>query len=73
MARTPEQIKQALRQNGVTYKQWAEERGFYAEERGFYVGTVKKVIYGDLQGLRGVSHEIAVKLGLKEEPKEELG
>lgn len=38
----------------------------WAKRNGFKVSAVRNVIYGKSKGLWGVSHHIAVKLGLKE-------
>lgn len=49
---------QGLRSEGKAVAQWARERGFSRE-------IVAQVIAGQLKGLRGESHQVAVALGLK--------
>ncbi len=60
MALTPKQVKDRLERQGKTQKQWAEENGFDAT-------VVNRVLNGSWKGRRGKGHEIAVKLGLKDE------
>lgn len=62
MARTAEQAKQALRRDGVTIKAWAKQRCFP-------VTCVRAVLTGHNKGHYGQAHEIAVALGIKEQPK----
>ena len=57
---TAEQIKHKFRQNGVTFSQWARERGYKPNK-------VIRVINGFDKGNYGKAHEIAVQLGLKTE------
>jgi gp16 family phage-associated protein len=45
-----------------------ESTAAWARERGYNVGTVNAVIDGRLKATRGVSHRIAVDLGLKPDP-----
>lgn len=56
---TPEQVKQRFQQRGKTIKSWAIENGYHPV-----------VVYNVLNGLsrahRGKTHDIAVKLGLKQ-------
>lgn len=49
---------QGLRSQGKPLAQWAKERGFSRE-------IVSQVIAGQLKGVRGESHQVAVALGLK--------
>ncbi|MCZ4065627.1 DNA-binding protein [Oxalobacter aliiformigenes] len=58
MALTHQQIKQKLRNEGKTLKQ-------FAIERGFPVMQVYRVMNGTIKGTYGRGHEIAVALGLK--------
>ena len=55
---TPEQIKNRIRQRGITFTQWAEENGYSRNE-------VYRVLNGQTKARYGKAHEIAVKLGLK--------
>lgn len=59
MAATAEQVKKRLVQKGMTQKDWAEKHGFRLE-------TVNRVLNGTNKGRRGVGHQIAVALGLKD-------
>ncbi|OCG02934.1 hypothetical protein [Gilliamella sp. wkB112] len=56
---TPQQVKQQFQQKGKTIKSWAIENGYHPV-----------VVYNVLNGLsrahRGKTHDIAVKLGLKQ-------
>jgi gp16 family phage-associated protein len=56
---TPEQIKERLRQEGRTMKDWSRERGVsdYA--------AVRRLMNGFNKGAYGKAHEIAVSLGIK--------
>lgn len=56
--RTPEQAKQALERKGVSIAAWALANGFNPN-------LVHEVLAGRKKGIRGQSHNIAVKLGLK--------
>ena len=58
MKQTPQQVKQRLRNEGKTLKQ-------FAIERGFPVMQVYRVMNGTIKGTYGRGHEIAVALGLK--------
>lgn len=55
---TPEQVKQRLRNEGKTIKQFAADHGFSYVE-------VLRVMNGTIKGVRGRGHHIAVTLGLK--------
>lgn len=56
---TPQQVKQQFHEKGKTIKSWAIENGYHPV-----------VVYNVLNGLsrahRGKTHDIAVKLGLKQ-------
>lgn len=55
---TPDQVKEQFRRRGVTLTDWARERGFPRQ-------AVYRVLNGQLKANFGVSHEIAVALGMK--------
>lgn len=55
--RTPEQVRQALREKGVSLSAWALSNGFSPN-------LVLEVLRGR-PAIRGQSHKIAVALGLK--------
>ena len=57
--KTIEQVRAEFSRVGRTVQSWAEEHGFKAT-------AVYAVLYGRSKGLRGESHEIAVRLGIKE-------
>lgn len=57
--KTPEQVKQELNRNGETVSGWARKNGFLPE-------NVYAVLYGRSKGNWGESHNISVKLGLKD-------
>ena len=56
---TPEQVKNRLQQRGITITQWALDNGYSRE-------AVYRVLNGITKAKYGQSHEIAVKLGLKQ-------
>lgn len=56
--KTPEQVKQSLREQGKTIKEFAAERNLPAMQ-------VYRVMNGTIKGTRGRGHQIAVALGLK--------
>ncbi|NCG55230.1 DNA-binding protein [Serratia fonticola] len=56
--KTPEQVKQYFRQNGMTFNHWAAENGYTPTD-------VYRVLNGLTKAKYGKGHEIAVKLGLK--------
>lgn len=61
---TPDQVRAKFKREGKTLKAWAKENG-YDENRVYRVmGGFEKCLYGK-------SHEIAVKLGLKKDVKED--
>lgn len=59
MAATAEQVKRRLVQKGMTQKEWAKANGFDEV-------TVNRVLNGVNKARRGVGHQIAVALGLKD-------
>lgn len=56
------QVRQQFEQEGVSIKEWARRRGYSPR-------TVYAVLNGSLQCRRGVSHRIAIELGLKQLPE----
>ena len=58
MAQTPEQVKNRLRNEGKTLKQFAIDHNFPEMQ-------VYRVMNGTIKGAFGRGHEIAVALGLK--------
>lgn len=60
MALTPEQVKENFKKRGITFTDWAEENGYRPQ-------AVIRVLNGFSKASRGQGHEIAVKLGLKQE------
>ncbi len=59
MTRTPEQVRAEFQRKGISIAQWA------AANR-FSTNLVFEVLSGRKKGVRGQSHQIAVKLGLKQ-------
>ncbi len=59
---TPEKVKARFEREGITVTQWANDNHFSRR-------SVSHVLNGQLKGKRGVSHRIAVALGIKEDPK----
>lgn len=55
---TADQVKQFFKQSGIPISDWAKSNGYL-------VNKVYQVLNGQLKGLRGSSHQIAVELGLK--------
>ena len=55
---TPEQVKAEFANRGLTFTEWAEEHGYKRE-------LVYRVLNGQSKAKFGISHQIAVKLGLK--------
>lgn len=53
-----EDVKRQFESAGVSIRDWAESRGYNPR-------TVYAVLNGSLEGKRGISHRIAVDLGLK--------
>ena len=60
MAITPEQLKAKYRREGKTFKDFATAHNYPYEQ-------VIRVLNGMNKARRGRGHEIAVKLGLKDE------
>ena len=58
-----EQVIEQFEREGVSIKEWAERRGYSPR-------TVYAVLRGDLRCKRGISHRIAIDLGLKEVPRD---
>lgn len=65
MALTPQQVKRRFREQGKTFRQFAQENGFDEVQ-------VYRVMNGTIKGVRGRGHEIAVALGLKDPTGEVL-
>ena len=59
MLRTPDQVRADFIDRGVSIASWAIANGFS-------YNLVLETLAGRKKGLRGESHKIAVKLGLKE-------
>lgn len=57
-ARTPEEARAWLDYQGITVAQWARENGVHDS-------LVREVLAGRKKCLRGMSHNIAVLLGMK--------
>lgn len=60
--KTPEQVKADFAARGIPISQWADQHGFRRSD-------VYRVLNGYTPCKRGLPHEIAVKLGIKAEPK----
>ena len=60
-----EQVRQQFEAEGLSIKEWAEMRGYSPR-------TVYAVLQGSLRCRRGVSHRIAIDLGLKPQPAKRL-
>lgn len=58
--KTKQQIKSDFAARGETFEH-------FAERKGYKVRTVYAVLNGQLKATRGVSHKIAIDLGLKDE------
>ena len=56
--KTPEQVKAEFERAGISIAQWSKAHGFDRH-------TVYGVIAGRHKGSRGLTHQIAVALGLK--------
>ena len=54
---TGEEVKRKLREQGITLKEWANARGY-----PYYL--VSRVICGTIKGNFGLSHQVAVELGM---------
>lgn len=59
MTRTPDEIRAEFKRNGISIAGWATANGFNSN-------LVLEVLAGRKKAIRGQSHQIAVKLGLKE-------
>lgn len=59
--KTAAEIKQQMRREGKTSSAWAREHGYSPNK-------VIRVLNGFDKGHYGLAHEIAVKLGMKEDP-----
>lgn len=59
MLRTPDQVRKQFADKGISIASWAVANGFS-------YNLVLEVLAGRKKGIRGESHRIAVKLGLKE-------
>jgi gp16 family phage-associated protein len=57
--KTKEQVKKVFEERGETFGAWAKRKGFKLR-------TVYAVLNGQLKASRGISHEIAVALGIKD-------
>lgn len=55
---TADQVKAKFKREGKTFTQWAREHGYKRH-------TVYLVLNGQMKGLYGKGHEIAVALGMK--------
>lgn len=55
-----EDVKRQFESAGVSIKEWSKARGYNPR-------TVYAVLNGSLDGKRGISHRIALDLGLKTE------
>ena len=58
----PSEVKTQFEVEGVTIRQWAKANGFNPR-------TVYAVLQGNLQCKHGISHKIAIALGIKKQPK----
>jgi len=58
LPRTPEEVRREFERKGISIASWASANGFSS-------GLVVEVLAGRKKGVRGQSHKIAVKLGLK--------
>ncbi|CAO4177596.1 DNA-binding protein [Methylorubrum populi] len=65
MTNSVEEVRQRFEAEGISIAEWARTNGF--NER-----TVYAVLRGELHARRGVSHRIAVALGLKQKPQGSL-
>lgn len=61
---TADKVRSLFKQAGIPISDWAKANNYCATK-------VYQVLNGALKGTRGVSHEIAVKLGLKVLPEKE--
>lgn len=58
---TPEAVKSAFFENGISIREWATRNGFSQD-------LVYSVLNGRNQATRGQSYRIAVALGLRQKP-----
>ncbi|SSY80110.1 DNA-binding protein [Alysiella crassa] len=56
-----EQVKQGFKNRGETIKSWCEKRHYDPT-------YVSRILNGSVKANRGKAHQIAVELGLKEQP-----
>ena len=56
-----EKVKQGFKDRGETIKSWCMQHGYDPT-------YVSRVLNGSIKANRGKAHQIAVKLGLKEQP-----
>lgn len=61
--RKPEEVLRSFIQNGISVRGWAREHNFSPY-------TVRDLLRGKNRGLRGKSHEAAIALGIKPNPKD---
>lgn len=59
LPRTPEDVRNEFQRKGISIASWATANGFNTN-------LVFEVLAGRKKGVRGQSHRIAVKLGLKQ-------
>lgn len=57
--RTPDEVRAEFKRNGISIAGWAAANGFNGN-------LVLEVLAGRKKAIRGQSHQIAVKLGLKD-------
>lgn len=62
MKNTPEEVRARFVAEGVSIWQWALSKGYSPR-------LVYAVLNGHRKATRGVTHRIAIDLGLKEEPE----
>lgn len=60
MSKTKNQVKSEFRAKGITFSDWARQNNFSVE-------LVYRVLKMNRVPVRGESHKIAVKLGIKEQ------
>lgn len=65
MALGREAIRAEFEAEGISVRQWARDNGYNPR-------TVYAVLYGTIKCTRGVSHDIAVALGIKAKPSSTL-
>lgn len=63
MVKSIQQIKNEFHSKGITFSDWAKENNFSPE-------LVYRVLKMNRVPVRGESHKIAIKLGIKEEKNE---